>query len=166
MISISLTGCMSNYTSVVSEKSNKKGSTSYEEFNTWAANHTVTIELLNKQKYKARNTVVFKDSLKFVVDSILYLQSTKEISCVSYTYHLRGILFGYVDGALIGGVGGGLIGMCFGSNSSERFWNGFAGALIGGIIGVTSGIIYGISDPPETIYFFDSNENQNLRNAP
>ena len=160
IVSFLLTGCMSNYTSVVSEQSDKKGSTSYEKFNTWAGSHTVTIELFNKQKYKARNAFIYNDSLKFVVDSISYLKSTSEIRCVSYSYHIRGILFGYIDGSLIGAACGGLIGTAAGSNNEGKTWDGLAGALWGSAIGAISGIIYGIVDPPETIYFFDSKENQ------
>jgi hypothetical protein len=160
---------MSNYTSIVSDRGDKKDYTSYEKFNEWAVNRTVSVELLNKQKYISRNASICNDSLTFAADSILYHKSKNEVQCVRYTYHIHGLIFGFIDGTLLGGLCGELIGESSHSSSEEKFGGGFAGMIYGCTIGATLGIVYGAVEPPETIFSFDPKEirvDQKAGNAP
>jgi hypothetical protein len=160
---------MSNYTVMVSDEGDKKDSILYEEFNERVAEHTVTIGLQNRQKHEACKVFAQHDSLTFLADSTTYYKSQSEIRLVSYSRPIEGIIFGFIDGSFVGAGVGTLIGQAGHSHNAERFWGGFVGAICGSSIGAIVGLVYGIADPPQTIFLFNSHENRvrrKLENAP
>lgn len=111
----------------------------------------LTIETINKEKYKAKELKITVDTTSFIENkkNLLIIKKTQEISSISFTPMYRGAFEGFLYGSLIGGGAGLLVQLKeagVGSPKGDVYF-----ILYSALTGAAVGTIYGLINPGRVI---------------